>query len=644
MKKILNVILLFLLVAIFFNIRYTTNAYVIENEATYRVSETLEEEELFYGLQYRHDYAFSSVLNDNRIVGYACGGATYSTESFVKGKEYPQHAFVLNIPSSSGVSLVPWGIMENGSWKLSTVLQIADNYETKHPGYKVIAAMNADFFDISADDDYPYTPLGGMVVDGEVYKAIIYNNWPMIAFKNDGSLNPFIKIDDVASNILPTLSVYDSNGVIIYNTQITKINQELKDENDTILYYAPYYKDGSSHLVRPNEVSDAFLVTKPITMVAYNDLSFYGKGEIKEVGSKKLGVEEFAIKTNNSELLTLLKKGVTIRIQHQLTGSLQDVQNACGICNTFLENGVHTDQKIHYDYMAYRYPRTLIGRKANGDIVMAVTDGRQPDKERYGLNGVESAAQMLYEGCVDAYTFDGGGSTTMAILKDGKLTCVNSPSDGGLRRDANALLVVAKVPEINMVVEAKEDELAIKIDVLKMLEGYNDLYLEINDKKEKIISGNTIVIKDLNTNSKYPYQIYALINGEYYRLPFLGDLYTAKEKYSINNVTIGIEKDNKGKDYYAFRLNTKDEYNTIVNVILYLNKHRVYEKEGVFMIPLEYGNPLFNGILSIGYETDPYSGRRVDEINNYNLVLDNPIIIIDAMCDLIDKTIDNYIN
>jgi hypothetical protein len=84
-----------------------------------------------------------------------------------------------------------------------------------------------------------------------------------------------------------------------------------------------------------------------------------------------------------------------------------------------------------------RHPRTAAGVRADGMIVLAVVDGRQP-KVGVGMTIDELAALMAELGCVDAINLDGGGSTTMAV----KGQVVNSPSDpAGERTVSDALLV-----------------------------------------------------------------------------------------------------------------------------------------------------------------------------------------------------------
>jgi exopolysaccharide biosynthesis protein len=93
-------------------------------------------------------------------------------------------------------------------------------------------------------------------------------------------------------------------------------------------------------------------------------------------------------------------------------------------------------------FYGQRHPRTALGVKADGTIVLATVDGRQP-KTSLGMSIPELAALMAALGCVEAINLDGGGSTTMAVR--GRV--VNSPSDpSGERPVSDALLVFLRLP------------------------------------------------------------------------------------------------------------------------------------------------------------------------------------------------------
>ena len=107
-----------------------------------------------------------------------------------------------------------------------------------------------------------------------------------------------------------------------------------------------------------------------------------------------------------------------------------------------VRNGVNqcTDQ-THTS--ASRAPRTCIGIKADGSIMLLVVDGRQ-DPVSVGMSMCELAETLINLGCVDAMNCDGGGSSTFISQREGgSLTVKNVPSDGTERATLGGLLVVS---------------------------------------------------------------------------------------------------------------------------------------------------------------------------------------------------------
>jgi hypothetical protein len=91
-------------------------------------------------------------------------------------------------------------------------------------------------------------------------------------------------------------------------------------------------------------------------------------------------------------------------------------------------------------FYASRHPRTAIGLRADGRIVLATVDGRQPGLS-VGMTIAELAGLMAELRCVEALNLDGGGSTTMVVK--GKV--VNSPSDpAGERAVSDAILLFGR--------------------------------------------------------------------------------------------------------------------------------------------------------------------------------------------------------
>lgn len=99
---------------------------------------------------------------------------------------------------------------------------------------------------------------------------------------------------------------------------------------------------------------------------------------------------------------------------------------------------VFADEAARYSDSLYRqrHPRTAIGWRTDGKLILLTVDGRQ--KQSVGMTLDELADLMMELGCVEAMNLDGGGSTAMVV----KNKIVNSPSDAtGERPVSDALLI-----------------------------------------------------------------------------------------------------------------------------------------------------------------------------------------------------------
>ncbi len=109
--------------------------------------------------------------------------------------------------------------------------------------------------------------------------------------------------------------------------------------------------------------------------------------------------------------------------------------------------------------LAPRGPRTAVGQRADGGIVLVTTDGRQPGLS-VGMTSFELAQTLVRFGAVRGMGLDGGGSSTLAF--DG--TVLNSPSDGKERAVSTALMLeyygVYAPPPLEPVVSPNGDGVA----------------------------------------------------------------------------------------------------------------------------------------------------------------------------------------
>jgi exopolysaccharide biosynthesis protein len=95
-----------------------------------------------------------------------------------------------------------------------------------------------------------------------------------------------------------------------------------------------------------------------------------------------------------------------------------------------------------------RHPRSAVGIKPNGNIILLTVDGRQENSA--GMSLYELTSLMRWLGCSSSINLDGGGSTTLWVSSYAENGVVNFPSDNkkwdheGERKVANVILLKKK--------------------------------------------------------------------------------------------------------------------------------------------------------------------------------------------------------
>ena len=160
---------------------------------------------------------------------------------------------------------------------------------------------------------------------------------------------------------------------------------------------------------------------------------------------------------------------VTLRLILQPDWSV--VSDAIGGGPVLVRDGApvyRSNEAFTTSQLAPRGPRTAVGQRADGGIVLLTTDGRQPGFS-VGMTNFELAQALVRYGAVRGMALDGGGSSTMAF--EGAV--LNSPSDGRERAVSTALMLqyygVYAPPPLETVVSpngdgvAEQQKLAFKI-------------------------------------------------------------------------------------------------------------------------------------------------------------------------------------
>lgn len=166
-----------------------------------------------------------------------------------------------------------------------------------------------------------------------------------------------------------------------------------------------------------------------------------------------LVMNETVIKGSGGTSYFYIDKDNTAHIARGGTALPEGVKEAVGGGVVLVENGkIANGLSSTYDTTAN--PRTAVGIKADGTVVVYMVDGRQAPYS-VGMTTLELAGMMLELDCIDAINLDGGGSSTFATQREGEennnttagLTIRNRPSDGYERTVSSSLLVVSKASQ-----------------------------------------------------------------------------------------------------------------------------------------------------------------------------------------------------
>lgn len=315
----------------------------------------------------------------------------------------------------------------------NTMSALVNDYEQK--GNHVVFGINGDSYDTS--NGIP-TGIGindgillnsstnkmgwGITAEGEVKYGNA--NLPM-NFTIEGK-SP-IKIDHINKE-----RKLDTSGVYFLTDHFNKTTASTQAGVEVILNVDP----GQDGL----RIGQDFELTVQQVMLVDNNLS-------KNKTAINKGNAVLATHTSSPHYNTLanLQPGekVTVNVDDNNDDRIDwtEIVAGMGIFHFLLDNGVETPELSNPDI----HPRSAMGVKADGTIILMQNDGRQVGWS----NGLSFREMVLYMrdvlGAVTVFNFDGGGSSTLSatLPGDSKATVLNRPSDGGERSNANAFLLVA---------------------------------------------------------------------------------------------------------------------------------------------------------------------------------------------------------
>lgn len=135
------------------------------------------------------------------------------------------------------------------------------------------------------------------------------------------------------------------------------------------------------------------------------------------------------------------RDGVQAEIKTYFTPGNNGIKNAYECGSWVVRNGavVVKEKDEWIGLTTNRDPRTAVGLKSDGTLILVVVDGRQPGYS-YGMTGRELGEYLIKLGVTDAAMLDGGASATMVV----GAAVVNKPSFMGRERIIGGALAVTR--------------------------------------------------------------------------------------------------------------------------------------------------------------------------------------------------------
>ncbi|MGN0443488.1 MAG: phosphodiester glycosidase family protein [Acutalibacteraceae bacterium] len=143
---------------------------------------------------------------------------------------------------------------------------------------------------------------------------------------------------------------------------------------------------------------------------------------------------------DGSHIITSLKESPDI---------LKGILHAASGLQMIVKDGKIFDYAPLEPFSFTRHPRTAVGVRKDGSVILIVVDGRIPDYSN-GASLVDLAKLMISLGADRAINLDGGGSSAMYTMRNGELILHSRPADlfrpkaKLIRKDYNSLLVEIK--------------------------------------------------------------------------------------------------------------------------------------------------------------------------------------------------------
>jgi hypothetical protein len=385
-----------------------------------------------------------------------------------------QHVSVVTADKDAAM-LVPWSLLTTTGIVGGTVVDIANDFMTWHPGYRVVAAINGDYYNMTTME-----PVNALAQFGRVVKPSNFYLDRYFSIGLDDNTPISNKDNETSSDTLITL--YDETGRPVREFVLEGWNRMPSDQGVTAFY----------QLINPPVTTGAFLYKGDIVHQTNYGQRYIRTRNLATVDAVSMETHDITIAFTDPSLLAWFEEADHIEVQTPFAGVYEGMDNVIGVgSQPLVDDVIQAFEDINDQSVSFaqaRHPRTSLGFTAEGDLILLTADGRQPDMD--GVNLRELSAIMRHHGAVNAFNLDGGGSSQMAIDDGDGLRILNSPSDASLRRVANAILLV--VPDVRVeldVIERTASDVTFQYDVTSDVD-VQDITVYLDDTPYDLSSGS----------------------------------------------------------------------------------------------------------------------------------------------------------
>ena len=333
----------------------------------------------------------------------------------------------LTYTPGSGVSPMVF----SGTYVASTNSLVSAAGQMEAAGWRVAAGVNGGFF------NYDGTIVGLLLTEG-VLRSVDVGNATMLGIRGDGSF--FVDESPLTKTVSWNGEQLSFQGFNAYRTAagLYLYNEDFSSKVNTSgpCVYAILRPQGDGALTMNGSVT---MTVESVTDTFQEGVAFNG---YLPSGSYML----YAAQDAGQELLDKLRAlqpGTQVTVS--VTGGRGDWSDAqYGI--TGLETLVRNGQVVS-GLPGGAAPRTAVGLKADGSVIVYTIDGRQSGYS-VGATYTQVAQRLVELGCVTAVGLDGGGSTALGATLPGEdsFGIVSRPSQSNRRLNNCILFLTSSQP------------------------------------------------------------------------------------------------------------------------------------------------------------------------------------------------------